>query len=325
MAQVLRHLPPVIDPAVVVGIEHGDDAAVYRLGSGENIVATLDFFTPVVDDPFDFGRIAAANSLSDVYAMGGTPLFALSVVCWPVKLGMEPLGRILAGGAAVATAAGIPILGGHSVDDSVPKFGLVVIGRVDADKLCTNSAAQAGDLIYLTKPLGSGALTGALKKDLLPPEQASEVIAVMAALNTPGAKAMNAAGVRAATDITGFGLLGHLHKMMLASGTAADIDVAAVPLIAGAAALYAAGTVPGGTKRNLAYYGEHASFSATLGADAGLLVADAQTSGGILACVPPAGVAAFERSLRAQGALVACIGRVAACTKTRLAGQCSFR
>lgn len=311
----------MLNPAVVVGIEHGDDAAVYRLPSGEHLVATLDFFTPVVDDAFDFGRIAAANSLSDVYAMGGTPLFALSIVCWPVKLGLEPLGRVLEGGAAAATEAGIPILGGHSVDDGVPKFGLVVIGRVEPKNLAANNAAKPGDLLYLTKPIGSGAMTGALKKDLLTAAQARAVTDVMATLNTAGAKAMNAAEVRAATDITGFGLLGHLHKMMLASGCAAEVDVAAIPLIEGAAALYAAGSVPGGTKRNLAHYGVHASFASNLDTSASLLVADAQTSGGILACVPPAGAARFEAVLRAEGAPVARIGRVIAGP----AGHCSFR
>lgn len=320
MAQVLRHLPPVLDKNVIVGIEHGDDAAVYRLPSGEQLVATLDFFTPVVDDARDFGRIAAANALSDVYAMGGRPLFALSIVCWPVKLGLEQLGQVMAGGAATTTAAGIPILGGHSVDDAVPKYGLVAIGLVEQGKLTANKGARPGDRLYLTKPLGSGALTGALKKGLLNEQQTQRVIDVMAALNDKAALAMNAARVQAATDVTGFGLLGHLQKMMLASGTEALVRVDHLPVIEGAWPLYATGSVPGGTKRNLAHFGASAEFAASLPAGSDLLAADAQTSGGILACVPQDGVAAFEATLKSHNALVACIGEV----RAGAAGKCCF-
>lgn len=309
-----------MDKNVIVGIEHGDDAAVYRLPSGEQLVATLDFFTPVVDDAKDFGRIAAANSLSDVYAMGGRPLFALSIVCWPVKLGMDMLGEVMAGGSAVAAAAGIPILGGHSVDDTVPKYGLVAIGLVEPGKLTANKGAVPGDKLYLTKPLGSGALTGAIKKGLLDEACVREVTGVMAALNDKAALAMNAAGVKAATDVTGFGLLGHLQKMMLASGTEAHVRVRDLPVIEAARALYASGAVPGGTKRNLSHFGSSAVFEAGVPAGSDLLAADAQTSGGILACVPAAGAATFEATLRASGSLVACIGEVRAGT----AGRCVF-
>ncbi len=309
-----------MDKNVIVGIEHGDDAAVYRLPSGEQLVATLDFFTPVVDDARDFGRIAAANSLSDVYAMGGRPLFALSIVCWPVQLGMEQLGEVMAGGSAVAAAAGIPILGGHSVDDTVPKYGLVAIGLVEPGKLTANKGAVPGDRLYLTKPLGSGALTGAIKKGLLDDAGVREVTDVMATLNDKAARAMNAAGVKAATDVTGFGLLGHLQKMMLASGTEAHVRVRDLPVIEAARALYSSGAVPGGTKRNLSHFGASAVFEAGVPAGSDLLAADAQTSGGILACVPAAGVAAFEASLRESGTLVACIGEV----RAGIAGRCVF-
>lgn len=300
----------MIDKNVLVGIETGDDAAVYRSPSGDLIVATLDFFTPVVDDPFDFGRIAAANSLSDVYAMGGRPLFALSIVAYPVKNGLDTLGRILEGGNAVAREAGIPILGGHSIDDAVPKFGLVAIGVVDDGKLTANRGAAPGNRLYLTKPLGSGAMTGALKNGLLDAAEIRAVTEVMAMLNRGAAEAVNEVSATAATDVTGFGLLGHLQKMMAASGTEATIDVAALPLIDGARRFYEQGKVPGGTKRNLAHFGPHARFDAALGDAEKFLVADAQTSGGLLVAIEERNAAAFEAALRSRALPVHRIGTV---------------
>jgi selenide, water dikinase len=309
---VLRRLPVFQDENAIVGVESGDDAAVYRSPSGDLIVATLDFFTPVVDDPFDFGRVAAANSLSDVYAMGGRPLFALSVVAWPIKLGLEGLGRVLEGAGAVTTEAGIAILGGHSVDDPVPKFGLVAVGVVEPRRLTTNRGAEPGDHIYLTKPLGSGAMTGALKKGQLTRDEIREVTDVMATLNRAGAEAMNEAGVRAATDVTGFGLLGHLQKMMLASETEARISLSALPVLSAARRLAEAGQVPGGTRRNLDYYGVNAEWGGGVTEADKLLVADAQTSGGLLACVSHDRREAFEEALRTRGVPVHRIGEVTA-------------
>jgi selenium donor protein len=302
----------VVDPNVIVGVETGDDAAVYRTPSGDAIVATLDFFTPVVDDPYDFGRIAAANSLSDVWAMGGRPLFALSVLAAPVKLGTDLLARIMEGAAAVAREAGIAILGGHSVDDPVPKFGLVAIGVVDPAKMTTNKGARAGDVLYLTKPLGSGAMSGALKKGALSADEIRTVTEVMATLNRAAGEAMVEAGAHAATDVTGFGLLGHLQKMMEGSGTAARVRVADLPLIPGVRRFYESGQVPGGTKRNLEFYGPNARFGAGLGDAERLLVSDAQTNGGLLIAIPAARAAALERALASRRVPAYRIGEVLA-------------
>jgi selenide,water dikinase len=283
---------------------------VYRTPSGDALVATTDFFTPIVDDPYDFGRIAAANSLSDVYAMGGRPLFALSVVSFPVKLGMDLLGRIMDGAASVAREAGIAILGGHSVDDPVPKFGLVAIGIVDPKRMTTNRGAKPGDLLYLTKPLGSGAMTGAIKKDALSAEDIRTVTAVMTTLNRAAGEAMGEAGAHAATDVTGYGLLGHLQKMMEGSGTSARVRVADLPVIPGARRFYDAGQVPGGTRRNLDFFGKRARFGPGLGDGDRLLVADAQTNGGLLIAVDEKSASTLERALAARAVPVHRIGEV---------------
>lgn len=307
---MLRHIHYFDDPNALVGLDTGDDAAVYKSPSGDLIVATLDFFTPVVDDPYDFGRVAAANSLSDVYAMGGRPLFALSVVAWPVKLGLEPLGRVMEGASVVTREAGIAILGGHSIDDATPKFGLVAIGVVEPEQLTTNKGAKAGDVLYLTKPLGSGAMTGALKKGQLTRDEIREVVEVMTTLNRRAAEAMNVAGVRCATDVTGFGLLGHLHKMMLASETEARVYLERLPVMQAARRLATVGQVPGGSRRNLDYYGVHAEWGAAATDADRLIVADAQTSGGLLACVPGERTDEFEDALRTRGVPVHRIGDV---------------
>ena len=284
----------------------------YRTPSGDAIVATVDFFTPIVDDPYDFGRIAAANSLSDVWAMGGRPLFALSILAVPIKLGPEMPARIIEGAAAVAIEAGIPILGGHSVDDPVPKFGLVAIGIVDAGKMTTNRGARAGDVLYLTKPLGSGAMTGAIKKDGLSQEELRAVTAVMTTLNRAAGEAAVEARAHAATDVTGFGLLGHLQKMMEGAGTKARVRVKDLPVITGARRFYESGQVPGGTKRNLEFYGKHARFANGLTDADQLLVADAQTNGGLLIVVPVDRAQTLEHALRRQSVPVHRIGEVLA-------------
>ncbi len=265
-------------PDLVCGTEHGDDAAVVRLDGNRGIVSTTDFFPPVVDDAFDWGRIAAANALSDVYAMGGEPLVALSLLAWPVdELPEELAVAVLRGGQVVATEAACPIAGGHSITDTTPKYGLAVTGTVDLDHLLRNDTAKPGDPLSLTKPLGVGLLNARHKAT---GERFDEAVAVMATLNRDAARAAVAAGVRAATDITGFGLLGHLFKMARASGVGAVVDAAAVPYLDGARRALADGFVPGGSLRNLEWVRPHLESKAA--EDELVLLADAQTSGGLL-------------------------------------------
>jgi selenide,water dikinase len=287
LAQVLRHVAPVEHPDALVGYATGDDAAVYRIADDRAVVVTADFFTPIVDEPYDFGRIAAANALSDIYAMGARPLFVLNLVAFPRKLLSEGiLEEILRGGSDVAREAGVPTLGGHSIDDEEPKYGLVAVGEARPDELVTNAAARAGDALVLTKPIGSGVIATAIKRGAASPEVVRSAVAVMSALNRGAAEAMVALGVRAATDVTGFGLLGHLHRMLLASGVAARLRATEVPLLAGARALAEAGHVPGGTRRNLADVSSRTTFAASVPEPIRTLLGDAQTSGGLLIAVP---------------------------------------
>jgi selenium donor protein len=303
---VLKSLPKVTDPAVLVGPEHSDDAAVYRLSHDLAIVSTVDFFTPIADDPFDFGAISAANSLSDIYAMGGRPLFALSVVAFPSRrLPLSVLERILAGAAAVAREAGIPILGGHTVDDTEPKFGLAVTGIVHPGRVLTNAAARAGDALVLTKPIGTGILATAVKRGQAGADVARRIVAVMRSLNRSAAEAMLETGVSACTDVTGFGLLGHLREMAAASGLDAEIDAASVPVIEPARNLAAADVVPGGTLENLEHVSPHVDFAPGLSRVDRLLLADAQTSGGLLVSVPVARCDALLAALRNKGVVEA--------------------
>ena len=269
--------PPGSD--VLVGLDDGDDAAAVRIQGGTAVLSTSDFFTPVVDDPYDWGRIAAANAVSDVYAMGGDPIMAINLVAWPRELlPTDLLREVLRGGLDVATEAGCPVLGGHSIDAPEPIYGMAVTGTADPDRMMRNDAAEAGLPISLTKPLGVGVLNNRHKAT---GERSEEAIASMVALNRNAARAALAAGVRAATDVTGFGLLGHLYKMARASGVAARIDAAAVPYISGAREALAAGHVPGGSKRNLDWVRPHLSADG-ITEDELILLADAQTSGGLL-------------------------------------------
>ncbi len=288
MAQVLRPLHDLDvtrHPAVLVGLDRPDDAGVYRLADGTALVQTVDFFTPVVDDPFDWGRIAAANALSDVYAMGGVPLTALSIVGWPrEELSLELLGDVQRGGASVLAEAGCTLIGGHSIDDREPKYGLAVTGTVDPDVMMTNHAARVGDRIVLTKPLGTGLISTAIKRGVATAEQIEAAVEVMTALNRSAAEAAVACGVRAATDVTGFGLLGHLAEMLEASQVGATLDHRRVPLLPGIGDLAAAGVVPGGTRRNLAAAGHVTRFGDLDEVDQ-IVLADAQTSGGLLLAV----------------------------------------
>jgi selenide,water dikinase len=263
---------------LLVGLESGDDAAVVSVSGDIAVIATADFFTPVVDDAYDWGRIAAANALSDVYAMGGRPVVAVNLVGWPRDvLPLELLREVLRGGADVAAAAGCPVGGGHSIDDPEPKYGMAVTGIGSPDRLLRNDAARPGRPLTLTKPLGVGVLNNRHKAT---GEVFAEAIAIMTALNDAASAAALTAGVVAATDVTGFGLLGHLYKMAHASGVSAVIDAAAVPYLDGARDSLQAGYVSGGTKRNLDWVRPH--LTSAVGEDELLLLADAQTSGGLL-------------------------------------------
>lgn len=302
LAQVLRHIPVTADPRILVDASTRDDAAVFRTAPDRAIVATVDFFTPIVDDAYDFGRIAAANALSDVYAMGATPLFALNLVGWPREaLPLDLLGEVLRGGNDIATAAGVFLLGGHSIDDPEPKYGMVAIGEVHPDRIVTNAGARAGDVLVLTKPLGTGILTTALKRDLVDRQGLGPAVVSMTTLNAGAARAMLTVGVRAATDVTGFGLLGHLHNVLRASGVAATIDVANLPVLDGARELAARGAVAGGSKRNLQAAAAFTTFGADVTETDRVLLADAQTSGGLLIAVAPERADAMLTALRGEG------------------------
>jgi selenide,water dikinase len=279
------------DPDLLVGFDTSDDAAVYRLRDDLALVFTTDFFTPIVDDPYDWGRIAATNALSDVYAMGATPLVALNLVGWPREgLAFDLLARVLDGGGDVVRSAGALIGGGHSIDDAEPKYGLAVIGTVHPDQVLTNAAARVGDVLVLTKPIGLGVISTAVKRGAAPASLVDEAVRVMTTLNAGARDAARALGdaVHAATDVTGFGLLGHLRELAAASGTAAEVDAAAVPVIDGVRDLVAAGMIAGGTQRNHAFVSETAPVDwGTRPLDEQLLLCDAQTSGGLLLAVAP--------------------------------------
>lgn len=272
-------------PDLLVGLDQPDDAGVYQLATGVALVQTVDFFTPIVDDPFDWGRIAAANALSDVYAMGGSPLTALSIVGWPRDhLPLDLLAEVQRGGATVLGVAECTLIGGHSIDDREPKYGLAITGIVDPATMMTNKAARVGDRLVLTKPLGTGIISTAIKRDQASPEQVDAAVEVMTTLNRAAAEAALATGVQAATDVTGFGLLGHLSEITEGSSVGARIDHRWVPLLPGVEDLAAAGVVPGGTNRNLASAGQTTRFEG-LSEVMQTVLADAQTSGGLLLAV----------------------------------------
>jgi selenide,water dikinase len=287
LADVLELLgPPAMHPDVLVGLDEADDAAVVRLSDDESIVITLDFFTPLVDDPFVWGQIAATNAASDVYAMGGRPLVGLNIAAWPREsLPLDVLAEVLRGGRDAADRGGFVVVGGHTVDDPEPKYGMVVVGRIDPTRMMTIDAARPGDVLVLTKPIGTGVITTAIKADKAPAEAMDAAVTSMTQLNDTSSAALLAAGVRACTDVTGFGLLGHLHRLLFASKAAATIDASSVPILEGARELAAAGMVPGGTKRNLAAVEAHVGWDEASELTRYLL-ADAQTSGGLLAACP---------------------------------------
>jgi cysteine desulfurase len=302
LEQVLRTLPAPADPAVLVDMATADDAAVYKLTDDLAVVQTVDFFTPVVDDPYDFGAISAANSLSDLYAMGAEPRFALSVVGFPSRrLPLEVLERILAGAHAAATEAGIAIIGGHSVEDTEPKFGLAVTGIAHPERILTNSGAREGDVLILTKPLGTGIVATAIKRDLAHPDVARAAIATMRTLNRQAAETMAKVEVHACTDITGFGLLGHLREMAAGSGLDAELEFDTIPILAGVRELATSNVVPGGSLDNLDYISPHVDWSDTRSRIDKILLADAQTSGGLLIALSARDGEALLSSLHRQG------------------------
>jgi selenide,water dikinase len=310
---LLAKLPRTPDPNVLVGFDTSDDAGVYRLTDDLALVQTVDFFTPIVDDPFDFGRIAATNALSDIYAMGAIPITALNLVAYSIReLGEDILLNILQGAAATAREAGVAILGGHSIEDAEPKFGLAVTGIVHPDEIVTNAGGQPGDALVLTKPLGAGAISTAVKRGLEAPDRHAAIqvmttlnhaaIQVMTTLNRDAAAAARAAGAHAVTDVTGFGLLGHLHELALASGLAAEIAAEAVPAIPGVLELLEdERAVAGGTRRNRDHAEQFATFAESISEPRRWLVCDAMTSGGLLAALPA------ETALTISGARIGCL------------------
>ena len=285
-------IPVKADARLLVGNDSRDDAAVFDLGDGRAMISTTDFFMPIVDDPYDFGRIASANAISDVYAMGGTPAVAIAILGWPVNQIPESVAaRVLEGSRAVCAEAGIALAGGHSIDSPEPIFGLAVTGLIDIPHLKQNNQGKAGDLLYLTKPIGIGAISTAQKKGLVAPEDLHTIVQLMTTLNKSGQAFGKSAAVHAMTDVTGFGLLGHLNEMARGSGLSAEIYFDAVPRIPNAEQYIAQGAVPGGTKRNWASYGHQIQ---ELGDPVKFLLCDPQTSGGLLLAVDPGQQEAFE-------------------------------
>jgi cysteine desulfurase NifS/selenium donor protein len=302
LERILKDLPSHDDPAVLVGFESSDDAAVYRLSDDTAIVQTVDFIPPVVDDPYFYGAIAAANALSDIYAMGATPRFALSIVGFPDrKLPLEVLQEILRGAHDKAAEAGIRIIGGHSIEDSEPKFGLAVTGLVHPGKILRNSTARAGDVLVLTKPLGTGIITTAIKRGLASPGVTARVMKLMAGLNSKAAGVMAQFPVSACTDVTGFGLLGHLKEMVASAGVRAVVNAESVPVVEEAWEYAAAGAVPGGTTNNMDFVKPWVTWSGGTPELLKLILADAQTSGGLLISLPESSAAELLKRLHAAG------------------------
>jgi selenium donor protein len=313
-------MPVPEDESILVGTDTSDDAAVYRIDDNNAVVQTVDFFTPIVDDPYRFGAIAAANSLSDIYAMGGRPLFALNIVGFPSnRLPIAVLEQILKGALDKAKEAGIAIIGGHTVDDTEPKFGLAVTGLIHPDKIITNRAAWPGDVLVLTKPLGTGILSTALKRGLLEENETELLVETMAALNDKAAEAMQEHCAHAATDITGFGLLGHLLEMMTGSKTSAVVQAGRVPYLSRVKELATSGIIPGGTNDNFDFTSVHVSYDDRLSMTGRLMLNDAQTSGGLLIAVAAEQEQALLKSLKQRGVTAAVtIGRVIDETDVRI-------
>ena len=316
---MLQGLPSLPDANLLVGFSRKDDAAVYRLPSGELLVQTVDFFTPVVDEPYDYGAIAAANSLSDVYAMNGRPLFALNICCFPRKHPFEIWREVLRGGSEKAIEAGIPIVGGHTVDDPEPKYGLVVTGLVEEGRFWSNQGAQAGDTLILTKPIGTGLLTTALKNETVRVEDVRDAVEAMKTLNRTAAQVLAQFEVHACTDITGYGLIGHATEIAEASAVGMEFHLSAVPLFSKSAELAETGKFPGGTFANRNYFGPRVDVDGGLSESLVWLLFDAQTSGGLLASLPERQAdQAVERLHTAGVPSAAIIGRITAGGRIRI-------
>lgn len=308
---LLGLLPPITDPNVLVGSSTADDAAVYKLSDDLALVLTTDFFTPIVDDPRDFGRVAAANALSDVYAMGGKPTAALSIVGFPDSLPAAVLGDILAGAHEVASQAGIAIVGGHTIKSEEPVFGLAVVGTVHPQRVLSNAGAQPGDALILTKPLGLGIISTAAKNDQDAKGAIADAIRVMTTLNRAAAEVLTGFPVHALTDVTGFGLLGHLRNVTAASGVEAEVWADRVPVLDAAREYVHAGIAPGGTRANWKFLADWVEYAPDISQEEQLLLCDAQTSGGLLAAVPEAAAANVVNALAEAGTLAsAIVGRM---------------
>ncbi len=311
---MLRQLGPVFDeqayPNVLVGLNAPDDAVVYRLSPERALVVTTDFFTPIVDDPYTYGAIAATNALSDVYAMGGEVLFALNIAAFPENLPTSIVSEILRGGAEQVRRAGSVIAGGHTVKSPEPLYGLAVVGEAHPDRIFRKTGVQPGDVLVLSKPLGSGLVTTALKREEAVPAHVTAAVENMLQLNRAAAQAGLAVGVRCATDITGFGLLGHAVEMAAGGSAALRLSMSALPLLPGARAYAEAGMAPGGTEANRAYYGPQVQLDRALTRVDERLLHDPQTSGGLLLAVPAAGLAAFMGACAAAGQTAWVVGRV---------------
>ncbi|MFY9883452.1 MAG: selenide, water dikinase SelD [Candidatus Cybelea sp.] len=310
LQRVMERVTPATNERVLVGYGSSDDAGVFLLNGDSALVSTVDFFTPIVDDPFDFGRIAATNALSDVYAMGGRPLFALNIVAFPEDLDLDILTQILEGGTSVARAAGIAVIGGHTIKDAEPKYGMAVTGIVDPKRIVTNAGARPGDVLVLTKPLGTGILTTALKRGAISPRDLDEAVRAMTVLNDNAAQAMLAAQAHAATDITGFGLLGHGGGMARASGVRFVIDAYAVPFMERVLELIDAGVAPGGTRHNAETHASFTQFANSVPDAVRVGLSDAQTSGGLLISIARERLPMLVGELQERGALAAVIGDV---------------
>jgi selenide, water dikinase len=301
-------LPTTTDPNLLSGFDHGADAAVYRLTDELAVVQTVDYITPIVDDPFAFGAIAAANALSDIYVMGARPILALNLVGYPIKtLPHGLLGDILRGGAAKLAEAGVTLGGGHSIEDLEPKYGLAVTGLVHPDHIITNTGARPGDVLILTKPLGVGIITTGIDRQLVKGDVIERVTAIMLQLNRAAAEAMLAVGVHACTDVSGFGLLGHLREMVEASGVGATVSLRQVPILPEAWALVKQQAVPDGTHNNHQYLAEFVKWGRSLSLEAQLILCDAQTSGGLLMAVPPQRATKLLKALRQAGVEAAAV------------------
>ncbi len=310
LSQVLAGLPRVDDPRLLVGFDGSDDAYVYDLGDGRGLVGTTDFFPPMVDDPFLFGQVAAANALSDVWAMGGRPALALNLLCFPNCLGLEVAGQILAGGADKCREAGVIVAGGHSINDHEPKFGLAVTGFVELDRMLANAGAQAGDALVLTKALGTGVLTTAYKAQLLDEAGVKVATDSMICLNKYAAEALEGLDAHAATDVTGFSLMGHACEMAEASGVTVEILASAVPVMARAREMAQMGLIPAGAYRNRDFFGPRVEMAADVPLDLADVLFDPQTSGGLLVALPAEQAEDYAARLRDLGQPAAVVGQV---------------